>query len=478
MASSYEIHLLHEKSRTTPDEPDADAQLSRLELWFSNSASAIPQHVYLDIHRNTDGDAFCPSNGILDKWRSSEHECVVALSTLLTTHLQLLSADSSSKLPLHSRFGFSLIGDKFSDPLPPPSISHTAIISDPQIPKIHYHSLKFLEAREIRPNIRIAKSPVSPSSNTPQTKCLYKAVDFSREAISLSFEVTNYKRLVAKGPDVEKWLVKLVGLVYIHDIEDTDAEPNNNGGPNIDIATDSAIEDDLDEVNTQFVGALFTYHPQRDLSTHCYNTVIPEDIKICWMRQLVHAIAALEEADFEHWDLKCENIVLDTADGLPDEIYTNHIAASEEMATARITIERNRAERRSSTTTKPSPINPGKIKIVDLENSKSSAAFRPQSTAGQWQAMNDPTKRRESVDQHPELGISMVYAMGKTILEIWTGKMPAVGDPKESDLDILPAPARKLVELCCLNPTRISASQAKQTIDELFSHYNDDEMEQ
>ncbi|EPS37547.1 hypothetical protein H072_8755 [Dactylellina haptotyla CBS 200.50] len=472
MASDYEINLLYEKSHTTPDEPTPTSVLSRLELWFSNSASATPQHIYLSLHRDDNGDATSPSDNVLDRWLSAEHECVVALTPLLHSQLLLVfKQDPASKLPSHSRFGFSLTGDRFSDPFPPPTISHTAIISDPQLPKIHYSSLKFLEAREIRPNIRIAKSPPSPGSDAPQTKCLYKAVDFSREALSLSFEVTNYKRLVAKGPDVEQWLVRLVGLVYIHDIEDSDDAVKE---PQV-AAADSAIEDELDETNTQFIGALFVYHPQRDLTTHVYHSVIPEEIKICWLRQLVHAIAALEEAGFEHWDLKCENVVLDTADGLPDEIYTNHIAASQEIADARITIERNRIERRSSTTTKPSPINPGKIKIIDLENSKSSAAFRPASTAGQWQAINDPSKRRESVDQHPELGISMVYAMGKTILEIWTGKMPDVGEPTEKDLAVLPASARKLVEICCLSPTRISAVQAKQIVDDLFAHYHEDD---
>ncbi|KAF3919765.1 hypothetical protein ABW20_dc0108386 [Dactylellina cionopaga] len=467
---SYEINLLYEKSHTTPDEPTAGCQLSRLEVWFSNSASATPQHIYLDLHRDSSTDS--TSNSILDRFLPFEHECVVALTALATDHLVSVSKeDPASKLQLHRRFGFALKGDKFSDPLPPPTISHTAIISDPPLPKILYSSLKFLEAREIRPNIRIAKSPVPAENGAPQRKCLYKAVDFAREALSLSFEVTNYKRLVVKGPEVERWLVKVVGLVYIHDLEELEFQ---NG---IKAPSDSAIEDDLDEANTQFIGALFIYHPQRDLAALCYTTPIPEDIKICWFRQLVYAITALEEAGFEHWDLKCENIILDTADGLPDEEFTNHITASEEITTARVTIERNRLERRSSTTTQPSLINPGKIKIIDLENSKSSAAFSPQSTAGQWQ-INDPRKRRESVDQHPELGISMVYAMGKTILEMWIGKMPEVGDPTEHELRRLPEAARKLVEMCCLNPDRISASQAKQIMDEMFSHLNEgDDME-
>ncbi|KAK6358708.1 hypothetical protein TWF730_008031 [Orbilia blumenaviensis] len=471
--SDYEPNLLHEKSHTTPEEPTASTALSRLEVWFSNSASATPQHIYLDLHRDDRSDPTSHSNAVLDKFLSSEHDCIKTLTSLLSEHLvNLFKQDPTSNIPFHRRFGFSLIGDAFSDPLPPPSISHTAIISDPQVPKIHYSALKFLEAREIRPNIQIAKSPATPGSDAPQTKCIYKAVNFAREASSLSFEVTNYKRLVANGPELEKWLVKLVGLVYIHDVEDEAALDNPK------LASDSAVEDELEEVNTQFIGALFTYHPQRDLTTHCYTTIIPEEIKICWFRQIVHAIAALESAGFEHWDLKCENIVLDTADGLPEEQFTNHMAASEDVSTARITIERNRAERRSSTTTKPSLMNPGKLKIIDLENSKSSAAFRPQSMAGQWHTgSHDPSKRRESVDQHPELGISMVYAMGKTILEIWAGKMPDVGDPTEKELNLLPETARKVVQLCCSNETRVSASEAKNFTDGLFAHLHDDEDE-
>ncbi|KAK6519323.1 hypothetical protein TWF281_003158 [Arthrobotrys megalospora] len=467
---SYEPNLLYEKSHTTPDEPTPSGVLSRLELWFSNSNSATPQHIYLDLHRDDHSDASSYSNFALDKFLSSEHECVKTLTSLLSDHLVALSTqDPTSNLPSHRRFGFALTGNTFSNPLPPPSISHTAIISDPQIPKIHYPSLKFLEAREIRPNIRIAKSPVTTGSGA-QTKCLYKAVDFAREASSLSFEVTNYKRLVANGPELEKWLVRLVGLVYIYDIEDEETPEAPK------LPSDSAVEDELEEVNTQFIGALFTYHPQRDLTTHVYTTAIPEEIKICWFRQIVHAIAALESAGFEHWDLKCENIVLDTADGLPEDQFTNHILASEDITTARVTIERNRLERRSSTTTKPSLINPGKLKIIDLENSKSSAAFRPQSTAGQWHiGHRDPSKRRESVDQHPELGISMVYAMGKTILEIWAGKMPGVGNPTENELDILPETARKVVELCCSNETRISALEVQRLTDDLFAHLNDED---
>ncbi|KAF3231317.1 hypothetical protein TWF192_000125 [Orbilia oligospora] len=468
----YEPNLLYEKAHTTPDEPSASTVLSRLEVWFSNSASATPQHIYLDLHRDDHSDASSHSNFVLDNFLSSEHECVKRVTVLLSDHLvNLFKRDPTSNLPSHRRFGFALTGDTLSDPLPPPSISHTAIISDPQVPKIHYSSLKFLEAREIRPNIRIAKSPAGPGSEAPQTKCIYKAVDFAREASSLSFEVTNYKRLVAKGPELEKWLVKIVGLVYIHDIEDEEIIDTLKLA-----ATDSAVEDELEEANTQFIGALFTYHPQRDLSTHCYTTIIPEEIKICWFRQIVHAIAALESAGFEHWDLKCENIVLDTADGLPEEQYTNHILASDDITTARVTIERNRLERRSSTTTKPSPINPGKLKIIDLENSKSSAAFRPQSMAGQGHhGHHDPSKRRESVDQHPELGISMVYAMGKTILEIWAGKMPDVGDPTEKELNLLPETARKVVQLCCSNETRISAAEVKRFTDDLFVHLHDDD---
>ncbi|KAK6502001.1 hypothetical protein TWF481_009820 [Arthrobotrys musiformis] len=471
---SYEPNLLYEKAHTTPDEPAASTALTRLEVWFSNSASATPQHIYLDLHRDDHSDATSHSNFVLDNFRSSEHDCVKRVTDLLSEHLlSLFKKDATSNLPFHSRFGFSLTGDTLSDPLPPPSISHTAIISDPEVPKIHYSSLKFLEAREIRPNIRIAKSPATSGSGAGQTKCIYKAVDFAREASSLSFEVTNYKRLVAKGPDLEKWLVRIVGLVYIHDIEDEGAADGSK------LASDSAVEDELEEVNTQFIGALFTYHPQRDLTTHCYTTVIPEEIKICWFRQIVHAIAALESAGFEHWDLKCENIVLDTADGLPEDQYTNHILHSEDIAIGRVTIERNRAERRSSTTTKPSLINPGKLKIIDLENSKSSAAFRPQSMAGQHKhehtSSYGPNKRRESVDQHPELGISMVYAMGKTILEIWLGKMPEVGDPTESELGLLPETARKVVQLCCSNETRVSAAEAMKLTDDLFAHLHDDE---
>ncbi|KAK6348646.1 hypothetical protein TWF718_006434 [Orbilia javanica] len=465
---SYEPNLLYEKSHTTPDEPTASTVLSRLEVWFSNSASATPQHIYLDLHRDDHSDATSHSNFVLDNFLSSEHDCVKRLTGLLSDHLvDLFKQDLTSNLPFHRRFGFSLTGDTFSDPLPPPSISHTAIISDPQVPKIHYSSLKFLEAREIRPNIRIAKSPAPTGS---QTKCIYKAVDFAREASSLSFEVTNYKRLVANGPGLEKWLVKIVGLVYVHDIEDEETADT----PKI-ATTDSAVEDELEEVNTQFVGALFAYHPQRDLTTHCYTTVIPEEIKVCWFRQIVHAIAALESAGFEHWDLKCENIVLDTADGLPEEQYTNHISASDDITTGRVTIERNRAERRSSTTTKPSLINPGKLKIIDLENSKSSAAFRPQSMAGQGHRHHDPNKRRESIDQHPELGISMVYAMGKTILEIWAGKMPDVGDPTESELSLLPETAKQVVQLCCSNETRVSAAEVQRFTDDLFAHLHDED---
>ncbi|RVD86006.1 uncharacterized protein DFL_004302 [Arthrobotrys flagrans] len=471
---SYEPNLLYEKSHTTPDEPTASTVLTRLEVWFSNSASATPQHIYLDLHRDDHSDATSHSNFVLDNFLSSEHDCVKRITSLLSDHLvNLFKQDSTSNLPFHHRFGFSLIGDTLSDPLPPPSISHTAIISDPQVPKIHYSSLKFLEAREIRPNIRISKSPATSGSEVLQTKCIYKAVDFAREASSLSFEVTNYKRLVAKGPELEKWLVKIVGLVYIYDIEDEETVDK------LKLSTsDTAVEDELEEVNTQFIGALFTYHPQRDLTTHCYTTVIPEEIKICWFRQIVHAIAALESAGFEHWDLKCENIVLDTADGLPEEQYTNHMLVSDDISTARVTIERNRAERRSSTTTKPSLINPGKLKIIDLENSKSSAAFRPQSMAGQGHAYtgnHDPNKRRESVDQHPELGISMVYAMGKTILEIWTRKMPGIGDPTESELGLLPETARKVVQLCCSNENRVSAAEARRFTDDLFAHFQDED---
>ncbi|KAF3941515.1 hypothetical protein ABW19_dt0201647 [Dactylella cylindrospora] len=467
----YEINLLYEKSHTTPDEPTADTKLSRLELWFSNSASATPQHIYLDVHRDESTDATSYSNSLLNQFLSAEHDTIVEATSLVAGHLAKLAKDTpSSNLTNHSRFGFSLSGDSLSDPLPPPAISHTAIISDPQIPKIHYTTLKFLEAREIRPNIRIAKAPAGTTEQP--TKCLYKAVDFAREALSLSFEVTNYKRLVAKGPQVEKWLVKLVGLVYIHDVEDDSPK-------DIELTDESAIEEDLEEVNTQFIGALFIYHPQRDLTTH-YAINIPTEIKTCWLRQLVSAIAALEEAGFEHWDLKCENIVLDTADGLPDEIFTSHITASEEISTARDTLQRSRLERRSSTaSTKPSLINPGKLRIIDLENSKSSAAFRPihnsSSPTQRSHRLSVSSSRRDSVEQHPELGISMVYAMGKTILEMWNAKMPEVGDPTEDEMRVLTEPARVLVERCCLAEARITAVEARQLLEEMFKQHTDDE---
>ncbi|KAF3906021.1 hypothetical protein ABW21_db0205443 [Orbilia brochopaga] len=467
LVPDYRTNLLYEKALATPDETAPESgHLSRLELWFSlSSSSETPQHIYVDVHRDDATDATSHSNRILDSFSSAEHECAEKLTPLLATHLGSLSA--SSKLASHSRFGISLKGNAFSDPHPPPVISHTAIISEPQLPKILYSSIKFLEAREIRPNIRIAKNPTPSSAEHHDTKCIYKGVDYGVDALNLTVEIANYKKLLAKGPELERWLVKLVGLVYVEDVEEPGDSSQTQGG-------DTAEDTQVDSDNTQFVGALFIYYPQRDLTTHCYNTSIPDDIKTCWLRQLVCAIAALEEAGFEHWDLKCENIVLDTADGLPDEEFTNHMAgtSSGEAAGPHATTGR----RRSSASTHPSLLNPGKLKIIDLENTKSSVAYKPPTTEHKASHSSFIVPGEETqTDRLPhELGISMVYAMGKTILEIYTGKAPIVGDPTETELKVLPNNARELVEKCCLNPHRITAVEAKQLLEGFFSRFKDE----
>ncbi|KAK6340535.1 hypothetical protein TWF696_008861 [Orbilia brochopaga] len=468
----YRNDLLYEKALPTPDETATDGRLSRLELWFLLSAlSATPQHIYVDIHRDPATDATSTSNRILDSFTTAEHECVEKLTPLLAGHLGSLSA--ASKLVLHSRFGISLKGNTFSDPHTPPVISHTAITSEPQLPRIPFGSIKFLEAREIRPNIRIAKNPTPSSAEHHDSKCIYKGVDFGIDALNLTVEITNYKKLLAKGPTLEKWLVKLVGLVYVKDIEGSE-DPQVQGED----AAEMAQNEEDEEENTQFVGALFIYYPQRDLTTHCYNTPIPEDIKTCWLRQLVCATAALEEAGFEHWDLKCENIVLDTADGLPDDEFTNHMAdtSSGEIAMPRTTTERGRQERRSSTSTHPTLLNPGKLKIIDLENTKSSVAYKPPTAEHKPSHSSFVVPGGEAqTDRLPhELGICMVYALGKTILEIFTGRAPAVGDPAEDELKLLTEPARALVSGCCLSPNRISAVEAKKLLEGFFLKYSDD----
>ncbi|KAJ6262620.1 hypothetical protein Dda_3432 [Drechslerella dactyloides] len=468
MALDYRNDLLYEKSLATPGEAAVDSRrLSRLELWFSLlSSSATPQHIYVDVHRDDTTDATSHSNRILDRFTAAEHECIKELTPLLASHLSSLAA--SSRLASRRRFGISLKGDTFSDPHTPPVISHTAIISDPQLPTIPFASIKFLEAREIRPNIRITKNPTPSSAEHHDTKCVYKGVDFGVDALNLTVEIANYKKLLAKGDDVEKWLVKLVGLVYVKDVE----EP---GDDSRDPKTDAGENPQDDGENIQFVGALIVYYPQRDLTTHCYNTPIPDEIKTCWVRQLVCAIAALEEAGFEHWDLKCENIVLDTSDGLPDDEFTDHMAgpSSSDTDAPQRTPERDRVQRRSSTTTKPSLLNPGKLKIIDLENTKSSVAFKPP-TADHHSSFIVPGEQTQTDHLPHELGICMVYALGKTILEIYAGSLPSVGNPTEDELSLLPDHARAVVKACCSDPTRISAVGARHLLEGFFSKDKDD----
>jgi len=274
-----------------------------------------------------------------------------------------------------------------------------------------------------------------------ERRCLYKSVRYEVEAVAMSFEISNYKRLLDKK--LGEWIPELVAVVYVMDkqvdlplsptrstsshhhsvfdeeeedelVKNSNGNGNGNGNDKFKKSLEEKDEEELKaDTNIHYIGALFQYYPQRDLTLH-YATA-PLSTKLNWMYQLISAIAALESVGFEHWDLKCENIVLDTSMVLHDQ-----------------------SGRRLSNLS-PTESNPGRLKIIDLENSKASLAWQPPPDS----PVLDKKRRRGSIN------VSMVYALGKTVLELFLGRVPEQGEVQESVLASIPEVPRRVVKACC-----------------------------
>lgn len=356
------------------------------------------QRIYVKFQKSQHADIKSFEDELLSHCRSNINFVTSKVITLLAAHLR------SQHVSCRHRFGFLLVDGKLSSkPISPPAISINAITSPPNIPRVRLSQIKFLETREIRKNVRIVKFE--------NRKCLFKSVRYETEAVAMSFEISNYKRLMEKR--LNEWIPELIGVVYVLDEHTDDSEINDEDTyesvfEDERLGSDDGANGELHNENVHYIGALFEYFPQRDLTLHYGNASMTN--KLNWMDQILTAVAALEAADFEHWDLKCENIVVDTS----------MIAAYDKSG-------------RRLSSVHPTEQNPGRLKIIDLENSKASPA---------WQPPDSPVQPRT-------INISMTYALGKTILELFLGKVPAEGNVKEDVLTELPEVVRKVVKACC-----------------------------